>query len=187
MAAPAPAASGGAAAAVAAAMAASLVVMVGSRSPEWADGAVAATTAEGLRRRLLELADEDVTAFRAVLEAERTAGQPALRAALIAAAVPPLEIARAATAVAELAATAAEQGKSVMRADAAVAARLSRAAAEAGLLTVETNLSGAESTDLIARIAAEADTIAVRLREASVPARALPAESDPGRVARAPE
>jgi formiminotetrahydrofolate cyclodeaminase len=163
LAAPAPAASGGAAAAVTAALAASLVVMVGRGSPAWEAGADAATRAGDLRARLLRLADEDVAAFGAVLDAAREPGRPKLASALLAAATPPLGVAAAAVEVVELASAAAREGKGAMRSDAAVAARLATAAVEAGLLTVRVNLADTRPDPRARLIADEADAIQARL------------------------
>lgn len=148
--APAPSPAGGTAAAVAAAMAASLVVMVGRGSPAWPDGAAVALDAGAARERLLELGAEDVEAFAAVLAAFRTSADP--RDSLIHAAEVPLEIAKLAAQVAELAARAGRDGKRPLSADAEVAAVLASAACRAAMLVVRANLAAIPSDDRAAAL-----------------------------------
>jgi formiminotetrahydrofolate cyclodeaminase len=142
-----PAPGGGAAAAVAGAIAAALVHM----SAEFSSDDDTAASADSLRIRLLELADEDAVAYRPVLEAlRRDRSDPerpaALAAALTAAAEPPLAIAQAAAEVAELAALVAPKNEH-LTGDANAAAMLAEAAAQAASRLVEINLAGTANAD----------------------------------------
>jgi formiminotetrahydrofolate cyclodeaminase len=146
--APVPSPAGGSAAAAVAAIAASLVVMVGRGSPAWSAGADAAISAVACRDRLLVLGGEDIEAVAAVLVASRAAsasgsggGQSELGSALLWASRVPLEIAELAADVAALAASAAQEGKRPMRADAEAASFLAAAAAQVAALIVSWNLS----------------------------------------------
>ena len=146
--APVPSPAGGSAAAAVAAIAASLVVMVGRGSPDWSEGAEAASAAVALRDRLLVLGGEDVEAVAAVLTASRATrqsepggGRPGLDKALLRASLVPLEIAERAAAVTALAARAAQEGKRPMRADAAAARVLAAAATQVASSIVSGNLA----------------------------------------------
>lgn len=140
-AAPAPSPAGGSAAALAAASAAGLVAMVGRGSPGWEGGRETAERADALRRELLALAEDDVTAIAGLLAAFRgsTGSSGERDAALRSALEVPAAIARCAAEVASLAAAGASAGKRVMAADAAVAAALAATAARAAALVVEVN------------------------------------------------
>ncbi len=143
----APSAAGGSAAAVAAAFSAALVGLVARASPGWQEAPGIAAQAATLRDRLLELADDDVTAFAAALAALREPARPGedrdarLGRALGLAADEPLAIAEAAADVAELAALAAAEGRPDVRPDAVVARELAAAAARGAAVLVETNLT----------------------------------------------
>ncbi len=159
--APAPSPSGGTAAAVTAAMAAALVAMTARGTADWPEGPGIASQARALRQRLLELGDEDVRVYAAVLAAMRpTAGDPGPRRdfelgqALVAAAEVPLAIAEAAADVAELAALATSAAKPSLRPDAAAAAALAEAAARSAAHLVEVNLATVEGDARSGRAAA---------------------------------
>ena len=146
--APVPSPAGGSAAAAVAAIAASLVVMVGRGSPDWSEGAEAASAAVALRDRLLVLGGEDVEAVAAVLTASRAASRSTvgdrpsdLDRALLRASQVPLEIAERAAAVAVLAARVAQEGKRPMRADADAARVLAAAATQVASSIVSGNLA----------------------------------------------
>ncbi len=145
--APAPSPSGGSAAALAGAMAASLVVLVGRRSPSWPDAVGIAAQAGSLRARLIDLADEDVRAYAAALEALAAARESGgardhlLGVALEGAADVPLRIAGACADVAELAALAASSGKPQLQPDATTAVLLAEAACRSAARLVEVNLA----------------------------------------------
>jgi formiminotetrahydrofolate cyclodeaminase len=144
LAAPAPGPAGASAAALAAAMAASLVEMVARGTGEWSDGARVADSAGELRRRLVQLAQDDADAVARLLElfrAPETERTDDLALGLLSASRPPLEIAVAAAEVAALARAASAEGKRVMRADASAAAQLAGAATRSAATVVETNLA----------------------------------------------
>jgi formiminotetrahydrofolate cyclodeaminase len=144
--APAPSPAGGSAAAVTAAMGASLVVLACRASRDWEDAPGIAAQASTLRDRLVALAEEDVRAYAAALEALDAASGAGggrdrmLGVALEGAADVPLSIARAAADVAELAALAAAAGKPAVRPDAVVAVAVAAAAAASAARLVEVNL-----------------------------------------------
>ncbi len=145
--APAPSPSGGSAAALAAAMGASLVVLACRASTDWDDAPGIAAQASTLRDRLVELAEEDVVAYAAALEAldaareTRGARDRLLGVALEGAADVPSSIAAAAADVAELAAIAAAAAKPAVRPDAAIGAALAEAAAASAARLVDVNLT----------------------------------------------
>lgn len=145
--APAPSPAGGSASALAAAMGASLVVLACRASTDWDDAPGIAAQASTLRDRLVALAEEDVRAYAAALEALDAASDAGggrdrmLGLALEGAADVPLAIARAAADVAELAALAATAGKPTVRPDAVVGAMLAEAAAASAAGLVEVNLA----------------------------------------------
>jgi methenyltetrahydrofolate cyclohydrolase len=141
---------GGAAAGLSAAIAAALVGMVTSYTTggKWADreermtelGAEAAT----LRARALTLADDDGVAFAAVgraygLPKDDPARPAAIEAALVGAAVPPVETGRLAILLVAMADEIAGTGNPNVISDVAVAASAARTAIEAALVNVEAN------------------------------------------------
>ena len=172
----APSPAGGTAAAVVAAMAASLVVMVGRTSPEWPDGTEIAIEAATLRDRLVALGAEDVRAFAAVLSAVRNPAESAAGAlveALVRASEVPLEIAQSAADVAQLAARAADEGKSQLRPDANAAAILAEAATRAAASLVRVNVAAlpcdtdtVTTAELLAAARAAQDRAAGQIRAA---------------------
>ena len=151
-----PAPGGGAAAALAGSVAAALVAMVCRLSVGRDDLATTADelaktldAAEGLRRRLLELIDEDTAAFDAVMiavrlpkaeEAQRVARVAALERATLAAAAVPLETLTAAARTLALAGALVGRANPAAASDLGVAVELARAAAEGALLNVAINL-----------------------------------------------
>jgi formiminotetrahydrofolate cyclodeaminase len=166
--APAPSAAGGSAAAVVAAFAAALVGLVARASPAWREAPGIAAQAATLRDRLLELADQDVTAFAAALAALREPARPGedrdarLGRALGLAADAPLAIAEAAADVAELAALAVAEGRPDVRPDAAVARELASAAARGAAALVETNLTTVPGDPRSTRAAAAVNAVSPR-------------------------
>ena len=140
-----PAPGGGAALAFAGALAAALTEMAAAfaatRKPAAPDvnAEHIAERAATLRLRLLELADEDAAVFLTVLEATDSAARSQAHSA---AADPPLEIARAAAEIAELAsAIAVAPGNEQLVGDAITAVALGEAATQAAARLVELNLS----------------------------------------------
>jgi len=142
---------GGSVAALVVAMTAGLLAMAARASKEgWSDAAGAVAQAESLRRRATPLAEEDARAYQAALEAMRSPSgataderDAAIADALSRAAQVPLEIAETAADVAALAATISERGDQKVRGDAAAAAVLSAAAAQAAANLVAINLASA--------------------------------------------
>lgn len=117
--------------------------------------------AEVLRRRLLELADEDVVAFQRVTacyampketEAEKAARTSALQLALKEAARAPFNTAENAVATMKLAKPVAEKGNSNVVSDAAVALYLADAALHAALINVNINLKFIKDEPFVERM-----------------------------------
>jgi formiminotetrahydrofolate cyclodeaminase len=138
VAAPTPTATGGAVCAVTAASAAGLASMAAQVSKM--DGSA---RAEELRARLEELAIEDTRVYAAVTAAQRRTDPSrttALRAALAAAAEPPMRIAHVAADTAKLCAELASGGKRSVRGDAATGAALAAAAARSAVALARLNL-----------------------------------------------
>lgn len=147
---------GGSAAALAGAMGAGLVAMVAALTvgrDEYADVEATArnlgATASTVRDDLLDLAQRDSEAYEAVVRArhlpretddERAARKAALNDAMRLAAEVPLETARAALQVVELAALIAPIGNRNAASDAGVAAQLASAAVRGAILNVRINL-----------------------------------------------
>ncbi len=167
----APVPGGGSAAAIAGAMGASLVAMVAELTagrPDYAavDAEVRAIGAEAasLRERLLELAELDSAAFDGVMAArrlpkssdeERARRKEAMGASFVTAAEVPLETARTATRVLELAARIAPVGNPNAISDAGVAAQLASAAVRGAALNVRINLPYLPADAAITRSAPE--------------------------------
>ena len=144
---PSPAPGGGSALAFALASASSVLAMAARLSES---GGLAAQ-ADALRARTAALAQVDADAYEAALGARET--HEGLRAdrrdweigqAFARAAEPPLEIARAAADVAELAAALVQDGDPRVRADAMAAAALAAAAARGAVALVSVNLTSFE-------------------------------------------
>jgi len=184
---------GGSVAASAGALAAALTQMVAGLTtgrPRYAHVAAemqrAADRAATLAAELAELVRRDAVAFDAVSAAYRlpkeTAEATSARAAAIERAMAPatqspLEIARAAADVAELAAIIAERGNRNAVADAAVAAVLAEAACRAAALTVRVNAPALGDAQAGLMLAAEA--VAHGDRAANATARAVAAVERP--------
>jgi formiminotetrahydrofolate cyclodeaminase len=145
-----PAPGGGGAAAVTGTMAAGLVAMAARFSATRLPGAgELADQADELRRRLVQLADEDAQAYAAVLEALRLPREASQREvqrqeALLGAAVVPLEIAEIGARVASMAARLAEAGNPNLRGDAVTGAVLAAASARSAacLVDIDVELGG---------------------------------------------
>jgi formiminotetrahydrofolate cyclodeaminase len=132
-----PAPGGGSTAAVACALAAALVEMSAGPPHE---------RAATLRARALELAEEDLSSYARVLDAERLPAEDPtrlerVRAALSAASDTPLAIAAVGCEVAELGAEVARGARVHVEGDAAAAALLAEAATRAAARLVELNLA----------------------------------------------
>jgi formiminotetrahydrofolate cyclodeaminase len=176
----APVPGGGSAAAIAGAIGASLVSMVaaltaGRAGYESVEDEVRSIGGEatGLRDRLLDLADRDSEAYDAVMRArrlpkatedERAARKAAMADSFVLAAEVPLETARTAAQVIELAARIAPIGNPNAASDAGVAAQLASAAVRGAILNVRINLPYLPAE---AAISAEAPAEIVRLQAAA--------------------
>ena len=157
-----PAPGGGGAAAVTGAMAAGLVAMAARFSATRLPGAgELADEADGLRRRLVQLADMDARAYAAVLEAFRLPAEDGQREArrreaLRGAALVPLEIAGIGARVAAMAAQVAEAGNPNLRGDAVTGAVLAAASARSAACLVDINVGLGGLDPGLSRRAAEA-------------------------------
>jgi formiminotetrahydrofolate cyclodeaminase len=145
----APTPGGGAVAGLTAALAAGLLAMVARFTPqtEGFDSASIARQADELRHEAMRLADDDVAAYQAYLDAaalprdqESSARQAAIRAALDTAAAVPFALAELAAEVARLGEQLAQAGNPRLRSDALTAAQLGGAVATAAAELVRENL-----------------------------------------------
>jgi len=158
---------GGSAAALVTAIAAGLLAKVarGSRD-SWPEAAGIAAQAESLRDRATPLADVAVEQYEAALRIREESAEPgerrdfALGRAYAKAAEPPLQIARAAADVAQLAVAVAESGEPALRADAVVAALLAAAAASAAAELVAVNLTASAGDPRVVEAAKVAEDAA---------------------------
>ena len=168
---------GGSALAFTVAMAAAVVRMAARASEDSWDAALGiAAQADALRYRAAPLAQLDADVYdRALAIRDGAAALPAekrdweIGKAFIAAAEPPLEIARVAADVAELALEVATSGEPRVRPDAMAAATLAAAVARAAVSLVEANLTAVEGDARIAEaedLASAAEHTAARARRA---------------------
>ena len=180
---------GGSVAASAGALAAALTRMVAGLTagrPKYAGVAAemerAAARASALASELTELVRRDADAFDAVSAAYKlpratadaaSLRQAAIERAMLPATQSPLEIARAAAEVAELAAMVAERGNRNAVADAAVAVVVAEAACRAAALTVRVNAPAVRDAAAAAALVREA--VAHGDRAAKATARAMAA------------
>jgi glutamate formiminotransferase / formiminotetrahydrofolate cyclodeaminase len=178
---PTPAPGGGSVAAHAGALAASLVQMVagltaGKKKYASVDAEMreAGVSASGLANRLAGLVARDADAYTAVSDAyqlpqgsdaERVARATAIRAALLGAAEVPLETARAAVEVAELAHAVAQRGNQNAITDAGVAALLADAACRGAAYNVRVNVAALESRTDGEQLAKTAEELVERCRK----------------------
>lgn len=181
---------GGSASAVAGSLAAALVRMVVALSlerPRYAPYDATLRRVDGVAERsldrLLSLADEDAAAYAVLASAfrmprdgpeQKAARDEAIRSAARGAALAPLEILRAAHAVAAAAEAIAGRSNVSARSDVASAASLAEAAARGAAANVLVNLplagddAFAETTSLeVARLVGEAETLAALARDAA--------------------
>jgi formiminotetrahydrofolate cyclodeaminase len=143
-----PAPGGGASAAVAVALAAALTSMAARFSTDHlVDAEKIAGKAEGLRSRVMPLAQADAAAYGRVLDAYRTprddedGRRRKIREALLEAADVPLSIAEIGAEVANDAARLAEEGNPNLRGDAVTAVALAGAGVRAAVTLVQINVS----------------------------------------------
>jgi glutamate formiminotransferase/formiminotetrahydrofolate cyclodeaminase len=162
---------GGSAAAYAAAMGAALVAMmagltIGKKKYEGVEAEMQAlrVQAEGLRTALTEAVETDAAAFEAVMGAfklpketdeEKTARTAAIHLATLNAARVPLEVARSAVKVMELALLAAKDGNLNAISDAASGAAMAQAALTAAGYNVRINLNSLEDRSAGRKMLAE--------------------------------
>jgi methenyltetrahydrofolate cyclohydrolase len=138
---------GGSAAALVTALAAALLAKIARTSTAWPDSRGIAAQAESLRDRAAPLAQADAEEYEAAFQAREDEGEVgerrdfALGRAYARAAEPPLQIARAAADVAELAVVVARNGDPAFHADAVIAALLAAAAASSAAELVGVNLT----------------------------------------------
>src|SRR4051794_19025921 len=162
----------GFAAAVSVAMGAAIVTMAARLSPEWPEGAGAAAQAESLRKRVMELASRNAEAYAEALEAlegkveryrtrDETLGDALVRAADV-----PLEIGDAATAVAALAAEAADRAEPRFCADCVAAASLAVAGARAAATLVEVNLTTSDTDERVRQARGQIEDASASLEQA---------------------
>jgi formiminotetrahydrofolate cyclodeaminase len=151
---------GGSALAFTVAMAAAVVHMAAGVSKEsWDEAAGIAAQANALGARVAPLAQLDADVLDRALAVRDGAAEP------------PLEIARVAVDVAELALAVATSGEPRVRADAVVAATLAAAAARAAVTIVAANLTALEGDPRIA----EAEDLARAAEHAAARARSTAA------------
>ena len=117
--------------------------------------------AAALSARALELADEDVAAYSAVIATLERRSEPGhggrLRSALAQAADPPMALVEVAAELASLAADGAHGARGAVRGEAVTAAVLAEAVARAGVPIIELNLGGARDDPRLARARELAD------------------------------
>jgi formiminotetrahydrofolate cyclodeaminase len=165
---------GGSAAAVVTALAAALLAKIARTSTAWPDSRGVAAQAESLRDRAAPLAQATAKEYEAALQAREDEGEAgerrdfALGRAYARAAEPPLQIARAAADVAELAVVVARNGDPAFHADAVIAALLAAGAASSAAELVGVNLTASARDERVR----EAERLAECAARAAEEARA---------------
>jgi formiminotetrahydrofolate cyclodeaminase len=165
---------GGSAAALVTALAAALLAKIARTSTAWPESRGIAAQAESLRDRAAPLAQATAEEYEAALQAREDEGEPgerrdfALGRAYARAAEPPLQIARAAADVAELAVVVARNGDPAFHADAVIAALLAAAAASSAAELVGVNLTASARDERVR----EAERLAESAARAAEEARA---------------
>ena len=165
---------GGSVAALVTALAAALLAKIARTSTAWPDSRGVAAQAESLRDRAAPLAQATAQEYEAALQAREDEGKPgerrdfALGRAYARAAEPPLQIARAAADVAELAVVVARNGDPGFHADAVIAALLAAAAASSAAELVAVNLTASARDERVR----EAERLAESAARAAEEARA---------------
>lgn len=181
-----PAPGGGAVSAVVAALAAALAAMVGrlalARTPQADQGLEQLTaSADRLRNRLLELADEDEAAYGRVIEAKRGGDPAALAQAWREAAHVPAEVVRHCADVAQLARRAAREGPPAAVGDAIMAALLAAAAGAGSLVNLRLNVQAAGRPDRLRELAEKSEVTLREAQRAAADARLVAEERLGGR------
>ena len=164
---------GGSAAALVTALAAALLAKIARTSTAWPESRGIAAQAESLRDRAAPLAQADAEEYEAALQArdddDGEAGERrdfALGRAYARAAEPPLQIARAAADVAELAVVVARNGDPAFHADAVTAALLAAAAASSAAELVGVNLTASARDERVREAERLAESAARAVEEA---------------------
>jgi len=164
---------GGSAAALVTALAAALLAKIARTSTAWPESRGIAAQAESLRDRAAPLAQADAEEYEAALRAREDDGTQAgerrdfaLGRAYARAAEPPLQIARAAADVAELAVVVARNGDPAFHADAVIAALLAAAAASSAAELVGVNLTAAARDERVREAGRLAENAARAAEEA---------------------
>jgi formiminotetrahydrofolate cyclodeaminase len=164
---------GGSAAALVTALAAALLAKIARTSTAWPDSRGIAAQAESLRDRAAPLAQADAEEYEAALRAREDEGGQAgerrdfaLGRAYARAAEPPLQIARAAADVAELAVVVARNGDPAFHADAVIAALLAAAAASSAAELVGVNLTASPLDERVREAGRLAESAARAAEEA---------------------
>jgi formiminotetrahydrofolate cyclodeaminase len=183
-----PAPGGGAVSAVVAALAAALAAMVGrlalARAPQGDPSFEQLTaSADRLRSRLLELADEDEAAYSRVIDARRAGNPAALAQAWREAAHVPAEVVRHCADVAQLARRAAREGPPAAVGDAVMAALLAAAAGAGSLVNLRLNVQAAGRPDRLRELAEKSEVTLREAQRAAADARLVAEErlGGPGR------
>ncbi len=177
----APTPGGGSVAAVSGAIGAALVAMVGGLTvgkegyEEVSDRmAELVRAAEEAREAFLGFADRDAEAFDGVMAAfklpketdeQKAARSAAIQQAFSAAAEVPLEVARLAVALQELAREAVETGNANAASDGDAAGQVLYAATQSALANVEINIGSLKDEGRVSRMREEVDSLRVRSRE----------------------
>ena len=165
---------GGSAAGLVTALAAALLAKIARTSTAWPESRGIAAQAESLRDRAAPLAQATAEEYEAALQAREDEGEAgerrdlALGRAYARAAEPPLQIARAAADVAELAVVVARNGDPAFHADAVIAALLAAAAASSAAELVGVNLTASARDERVR----EAERLAESAARAAEEARA---------------
>ena len=164
---------GGSAAALVTALAAALLAKIARTSTAWPESRGIAAQAESLRDRAAPLAQADADEYEAALRAREDDGTQAgerrdfvLGRAYARAAEPPLQIARAAADVAELAVVVARNGDPAFHADAVIAALLAAAAASSAAELVGVNLTASARDERVREAGRLAENAARAAEEA---------------------
>ena len=164
---------GGSAAALVTALAAALLAKIARTSTAWPESRGVAAQAESLRDRAAPLAQASAEEYEAALLAREDDGLQAgerrdfaLGRAYARAAEPPLQIARAAADVAELAVVVARNGDPEFHADAVIAALLAAAAASSAAELVGVNLTASAGDERVREAGRLAESAARAAEEA---------------------
>jgi formiminotetrahydrofolate cyclodeaminase len=175
-----PAPGGGAVSAVVAALAAALAGMVGrialARTAQNEGLEQLTASADRLRSRLLELADEDEAAYGEVIRAKRAGNPAALAQAWREAAHVPAQVVRHCGEVAQLARRAAREGPPAAVGDAVMAALLAAAAGAGSLINLRLNVQAAGRPDRLRELAEQSQVILRETQRAAADARLVAEE-----------